>query len=188
MMYEPVSQLSSRHVTLVARSPRPDLPRVMSGALRSLNAAVPVMGAMSYDDFIGIALLPQRLAAVVSTLLGCAGLLLAVIGVYGIVAYSVTQRTREIGIRIAIGATSSNVIRSMAATGLRLVAIGIAVGLFLSLAGTRVMSGFLLGVSPTDPKVFVAITAGLSAIALVACIAPAGRAARVDPLTALRSN
>jgi putative ABC transport system permease protein len=188
MMYEPVSQLSSRHVTLVARSPRPDLPRVMSGALRSLNAAVPVMGAMSYDDFIGITLLPQRLAAVVSTLLGFAGLLLAVIGVYGIVAYSVTQRTREIGIRIAIGATSSNVIASMAASGLRLVAIGIGAGLLLSLAGTRVMSGFLLGVSPTDPIVFVAITAGLGAIALIACIAPAGRAARVDPLTALRSN
>ena len=188
MMYEPLSQLETRHVTLVARSRRPDLPRVMGSALRSLNAAVPVMGAMSYDDFIGIALLPQRLAAVVSTLLGGAGLLLAVVGVYGIVAYSVSQRTREIGIRVAIGATPGNVVSAMAVTGLRLVAIGIAVGMALSLAGTRVMSGFLLGVSPTDPAVFLAITGGLAAIALVACAIPARRAARVDPLIALRSN
>lgn len=188
MMYEPLSQLESRHVTLVAKSRRPDLPRVMGSALRSLNAAVPVMGAMSYDEFIGIALLPQRLAAIVSTLLGLAGLLLAVVGVYGIVAYSVSQRTREIGIRVAIGATPGNVISAMAMTGLRLVAIGIATGLALSLVGTRVMSGFLLDVSPTDPTVFLAITGGLGAIALVACAVPARRAARVDPLIALRSN
>lgn len=188
MMYESLSQLEARHLTLVARSPRPDLPRAMERALRSLNAAVPVMGAMSYDDFIGISLLPQRLAAVVSSFLGVAGLLLAVVGVYGIVAYSVSQRTREIGIRVAIGAAPATVVSSMAVTGLRLVAAGLGVGIVLSIAGTRVMRGFLLGVSPTDPMVFVAITAGLGAIALVACAVPARRAARVDPLIALRSN
>jgi ABC-type antimicrobial peptide transport system permease subunit len=114
--------------------------------------------------------------------------LLAALGVYGIVAYSVTQRTREIGIRIAVGASPNSVVRSMTYVGLRLVAIGIGVGLVLSLAGTRVMSSFLLGVNPTDPVVFAGITIGLGAIVAVASAIPALRAAKVDPLVALRSN
>ncbi|HET9425380.1 MAG TPA: ABC transporter permease [Gemmatimonadaceae bacterium] len=188
MMYEPLSQLRVRKVTMVARSSRPDMAAVMRGELRRLNTAVPLMASMPYEDFIGIALLPQRLAAVVAGILGIAGLLLAALGVYGIVAYSVTQRTREIGIRMAVGATPGSVVSTMATTGLRLVAIGIGAGLLLSLAGTRVLSGFLLGVSPTDPWIFAAITLGLTVIALAACAVPARRAAKVDPLTALRSN
>ena len=147
-----------------------------------------MMASMTYDDFIGIALLPQRLTAVVAAVLGIAGLVLATLGVYGIVAYSVTQRTREIGIRMAVGATPSNVVATMAKGGLRLVAIGIGAGLVLSLAGTRLLSAFLLGVSPTDPVTFGVITIGLAAIAFVACAVPASRAAAVDPLKALRSE
>jgi putative ABC transport system permease protein len=156
--------------------------------MHSLNAAVPLLGSMSYDDFIGVALLPQRLAAVVTGILGAAGLLLAALGVYGIVAYSVAQRTREIGIRMAVGATPASVVNTMAFVGLRLVAIGIGFGLVLSAAGTRVMTSFLLGVNPTDPVVFVGITLGLGAIVLAATAVPALRAAKVDPLVALRSN
>jgi predicted permease len=188
MMYEPLSQLRVRKVTLLVRSSRPDIATVIRNELRAASAAVPLMASMPYDDFIGVALLPQRLAAAVTGILGLAGLLLAALGVYGIVAYSVTQRTREIGIRMAVGATPASVVTTMASVGLRLVAIGIGVGLLLSLAGTRLMSSFLLGVSPTDPLIFGAITLGLGAIALLACAIPARRAAQVDPLVALRSS
>jgi hypothetical protein len=188
MMYESLSQMRVTRVTMLARSNRADIAAVIRNELRSLNSAVPTMSSMSYDDFIGVALLPQRLAAVVTSILGFAGLLLAALGVYGIVAYSVTQRTREIGIRIAVGATPSSVVSTMTFVGVRLVAIGIGVGLLLSLAGTRVMSSFLLGVSPTDPLVFGAITLGLGAIVIAASAVPALRAAKVDPLVALRSN
>jgi predicted permease len=188
MMYEPLSQLSVRKVTMLARSDRADMATVVRNELRSLNAAVPMLTSMSYGDFIAIALLPQRLAAVVTGVLGVAGVLLAVLGVYGIVAYSVTQRTREIGIRMAVGATPRSVVTTMATTGLRLVAIGVGLGIVLSLAGTRLMSSFLLNVSPTDPAVFGAITLGLGLIAIAACALPARRAAKVDPLVALRSN
>ena len=188
MMYEPLSQLSVRKVTMLARSDRADITTVIRNELRSLNAAVPMLVSLSYEDFIAIALLPQRLAAVVTAILGVAGLLLAVLGVYGIVAYSVTQRTREIGIRMAVGATPASVVSTMATTGLRLVAIGVGLGLVMSLVGTRVMSSFLLNVSPTDPMVFGGITLALAAIAVAACAVPARRAAKVDPLVALRSN
>jgi putative ABC transport system permease protein len=188
MMYEPLSQMRLRKVTMLARSSRPDIAAVIRNEMHSLNAAVPLLGSMSYDDFIGVALLPQRLAAVVTGILGAAGLLLAALGVYGIVAYSVAQRTREIGIRMAVGATPASVVNTMAFVGLRLVAIGIGFGLVLSAAGTRVMTSFLLGVNPTDPVVFVGITLGLGAIVLAATAVPALRAAKVDPLVALRSN
>jgi putative ABC transport system permease protein len=188
MMYEPLSQLRVRKLTMLVRSDRADITSVIRGELRTLNAAVPMMLSIPYDDFIAIALLPQRLAMAVTGILGLAGLLLAALGVYGIVAYSVAQRTREIGIRLAVGATPGSVVSTMAKVGLRLIGIGVAIGLVLSLAGTRVMSSFLLGVSPTDPLIFGLITVGLGAIALVACTVPARRAAKVDPLVALRSN
>jgi ABC-type antimicrobial peptide transport system permease subunit len=188
MLYESLTQLRLRKLTMLVRSDRPDVPAIIRNELRSLNAAVPLMGSMPYDDFIAIALLPQRLAAVVTSILGIAGLLLAALGVYGIVAYSVTQRTREIGIRMAVGATPASVVSTMALVGLRLVAVGVFTGFMMSLAGTRLLSSFLLGVSPTDPVVFAGITLGLGVIALAACAVPARRAAKVDPLVALRSN
>jgi predicted permease len=188
MMYEPLSQMHVGHVTLLTRSDRPDVASVAWNALRSLDSAVPVMASMSYDDFIGVALLPQRVAAVVTVVLGIAGLLLAALGVYGIVAYSVSQRTREIGIRLAVGATPGSVVTTMATTGLRLVAVGVGLGFAASLGATQVMRGFLLNVSPTDPLVFGGIAVGLAVVAIVACAIPARRAASVDPLVALRSN
>jgi ABC-type antimicrobial peptide transport system permease subunit len=177
-----------RKVTLLASASRADIANVIRNDLRSLNAAVPMLGSMSYEDFIAVALLPQRLAAMVTAILGAAGLFLAALGVYGIVAYTVAQRTREIGIRIAVGATPNSVMRTMTFVGLRLVSVGVGIGLLLSLAGTRVMSSFLLGVSPTDPVVFAAITVALGVVVVVASAVPARRAAKVDPLVALRSN
>jgi predicted permease len=188
MMYENLAQIGVRHITLVVKSKRPDIGVVVRQELRRANPAMPIMSAMSYDEFIGVALLPQRMAAIVASTLGAAGLLLAILGVYGIVAYSVAQRTREIGIRMAVGATPGRVVATMAAAGVRLVAIGTGTGLLLAMAGTRTLGGFLLGVSPTDPLTFGAVTLGMAAIAVLACVVPARRAAKVDPLTALRSN
>ena len=188
MMYEPFAQSRVRNVTLLAKASRPDMASLVRNELRRANNAVPLMGSMTYDQFIAIALLPQRLTAGVTAILGAAGLLLALVGVYGIIAYSVSQRTKEIGIRMAVGATPYAVVGTIAQGGLRLIGVGVGIGFVLSLAGTRVMGAFLLGVSPTDPMVFGMITLGLAIVAAVACLVPASRAARVDPMVALRAE
>ena len=112
--------------------------------------------------------------------------MLAVIGIYGVMSYSVTQRTRELGLRMALGANPGNVLKLVVRQGLTLVAIGIAVGLALALAGTRLVGSMLFGVSGRDPLVFLGIALLLALSALVASALPAWRAAKVDPTVALR--
>ena len=146
------------------------------------------MASSSLEEHVGLALLPQRFAAIVSATLGLAALVLAIIGVYGIVAYAVARRTREIGIRVAIGATPRSVVALVAREGLQLAAIGLGVGVVLALAATRAMSAFLLGVSPADAITFLVIAAPLAAIAVAASYLPARRAAKVDPLVAMRQE
>lgn len=135
-----------------------------------------------------IVLLPQRVAAGVTGALGVVGLLLAAVGLYGVIAYSMTQRTREIGIRMALGADRRSVLTLVLREGLRLVAIGIAVGVVLAIAATRFMRPFLFGVSPVDPLTFGGITLGLLAIAVFAAYLPARRAAGADPAIVLRQD
>jgi ABC-type antimicrobial peptide transport system permease subunit len=112
--------------------------------------------------------------------------LLAVVGIYGVVSYSVTQRTRELGVRMALGAAAADTLRLVLGRSLRLVAAGTACGLVASLAVTRVMSGLLYDVSPLDPVVFVGVSLLLAGAGLVASLVPARRATRVDPIEALR--
>jgi ABC-type antimicrobial peptide transport system permease subunit len=113
-------------------------------------------------------------------------LLLAVVGIYGVVSYSVTQRTRELGVRMALGAAAADTLRLVMGRSLRLVAAGTACGLVASLAVTRLMSGLLYDVSPLDPVVFVGVSLLLAGAGLVASLVPARRATRVDPIEALR--
>jgi ABC-type antimicrobial peptide transport system permease subunit len=125
---------------------------------------------------------------VLLALFGFVGLALGALGIYGVLAYLVNQRTREIGVRIALGARTTSVLGMVVGRGLRLAAIGVVIGLAASLALTRVMSGVLYGVTPTDPLTFGGVALTLLAVAALASAIPAFRAARVDPLTALRAE
>jgi putative ABC transport system permease protein len=119
---------------------------------------------------------------------GLVALFLASLGIYGVMAYSVTQRTQEIGVRMALGAQPSDVLRLVGRQGLKLVGFGMGLGLAAALGLTRFMAGFLYGVSPSDPPTYFALSGILALVALVACWLPARRAALVDPMIALRMD
>lgn len=188
MLYRPLAQSAAHRVTLLAASSRPDADQVIRKALHDVSPALPIVTLMRFDDYMGVSLLPQRLAAGFATVLGIAGLVLASVGVYGIVMYGVMSRRREIGIRMAVGATPSNVVATMAGSGLRLLGAGIGVGVVLAVIAARAMGAFLLGVSPFDVATFAAAIVGVGAVGLAATALPASRAARVDPVSALRSD
>jgi macrolide transport system ATP-binding/permease protein len=127
-----------------------------------------------------------RFGAQLTSTMGLLGLILAVVGIYSVVSYAAAQRTQEIGIRIAMGASSRDILKMVLRQGLGVVGIGLAVGFALALAGTRLMSGLFIGIKPTDPLTFSVVVVLLTAIALFACWVPAYRATRIDPLIALR--
>jgi ABC-type antimicrobial peptide transport system permease subunit len=115
-------------------------------------------------------------------------LLLAVVGLYGVMSYSVAQRTREFGVRVALGAKVRDLLQLVVSQGMKLVAVGLVVGVAGSLALTRVLSGFLFGVQPTDPGTFAVVSALLVIVGALACWLPARRATKVDPVVALRAE
>jgi putative ABC transport system permease protein len=131
---------------------------------------------------------PYRMQAVLVSVCGLLALVLASIGLYGVLSYSVSQRTREIGIRVALGARRRDVLRLVIGQGMKLVMVGMAVGLLGALAVTRVLKSMLFGVSATDPLTFLVIASLLTFVALLSCWIPARRATRVDPIEALRSE
>jgi putative ABC transport system permease protein len=151
-----------------------------------LDKNLPLYGVQTMDDVLSAEVASQRFNA--GALAGFAGLavLLAAVGIYGVMAYAVSQRTHEIGVRIALGAERQNVLLMVLNQGLRLALIGVGLGLVASFALTRLMSSLLFGVRPSDPETFIVVTAALVAVALAACWIPARRATRVDPVIALR--
>jgi len=145
-----------------------------------------LFGEQTMDELVSSSLAQRRFAMQVVGLFGVLALLLAGIGIYGVMAYSVTQRTREIGIRMALGATTGSICRWLLRQGMRLTLIGVGVGLLGALALTRLLRGLLFGVAPTDVITYAGLTLLLAAVALLACYIPARRATKVDPLVALR--
>jgi predicted permease len=154
--------------------------------LRGMNPNLPILYTQSMEEVAAVGLLPQRVAGWVAGSLGLLGLLLAGTGLYGVTAFSTTQRTREIGIRMALGARRSDVLSLVLRQGLKLAGIGVAIGLALSLGAAQLIAGLLFGVSPADPPVLLAVAVGLGAVALLASYIPARRATQVDPMVALR--
>ncbi len=157
--------------------------------IRRLDPATPVQDVQTLNHFFQEgALFGNRLITQVVTAIGLFGLLLAVTGLYGVIAYSVSRRTREIGIRMAIGADPASVARLVLRQGMVLTGIGAAIGLILCLLVSQLLTSLLVGVSPRDVSVYIAVPLLLAAISLLACYVPARRAARIDPLLALRQD
>jgi putative ABC transport system permease protein len=156
--------------------------------MRKVDPALPLTNMRSLEQIVGRSLAQQRFNSTLLGLFAAIGLLLAAIGVYGVMSYVVTQRTHEIGIRMALGARRSEVLKLIVGKGLALALAGVALGLGASLALTRLMKDFLFGVEPNDPLTFGVIALLLTIVALVACWIPAHRATKVDPLTALRHD
>jgi len=159
--------------------------------VREIDPDLPLFGMHTMADQMANspnALMPLRVGVLIAGGQGAIALLLAALGVFGLVSFAVTRRTREIGIRMALGASVGEVIRLVTRDGLRLVAIGLALGLLLSLGVTRLLASLLYGVSPTDATVFLAVPALVFAIAFLAAWLPARRATRVNPVDALRAE
>jgi predicted permease len=153
--------------------------------VRSLDKNL-VVSVKQLEENLDSRLQPARTGAMFSGALSLLALLLAATGIYGVMAYFVTERTREIGIRVALGAQTSDVLKLVVRNGMRLALSGVVIGLTGSFALTRLMSSFLFGVAPTDALTFAVVSVGLIAVALVACYIPARRAMKVDPVVALR--
>ena len=154
----------------------------------AVDAGVPINQAMSLTSVIANQQADVPIAMGVLSFAGALALLLTTLGLYGVVALWVGQRTREIGIRVALGARAAGIVTLVLREGLRLVVIGLPLGLAAALAAVRLLSSYLYGVSATDVATFSAITALLAGVALFACYVPARRAMRVDPVQALRHD
>jgi putative ABC transport system permease protein len=180
--------VASYGIALVVRT-KADPLALVSGIrerIETLNQQQAVADVESMDKLIMENHAQPRFETFLLGLFGALGLVLALVGIYGVISYSVTQRTREIGIRMALGAEPAGVMRLVLAHGLKLALIGVAIGIAASLGLTRLMSSLLFGVSATDPLTFAGVTILLVVVSLAACYIPARRAMRVDPMVALR--
>ena len=188
--YLPLAQAWQPSQALLVRSagPSDQLAAAIQEAVLAIEPAAPRPEVVTMRRATSIVLLPQRVAAMVTGVLGAVGLLLATVGLYGIMAYSANRRTREIGIRVALGAQRSDVLGLMVIEGLRLAAIGIVIGILLAGAVTPVMKSFLFNVNPLDARTFAAMSLLFFVVALVASYLPARRAAASNPLVVLRAD
>lgn len=187
-VYQPVLQSYDPKMTLVVRTtgePQALAPAVRE-QIRALDPKLPITDVKTFRDQLDLSLFPSRVAAWTLGGFGVLALLLAAIGIYGVVSYSVAQRTQEIGVRMALGARRKDVLRLVLGQGLFVIAFGLAVGLLLAFASTRLISGFLYGVGATDLLTFCGVPLLLGTVALGASYIPAWRATKVDPLVALR--
>jgi predicted permease len=168
--------------------PAAELVATARRAALELDPDLVILEAKTMNEHLALLLFAPRMAAGLLTVFGALALLLATIGLYGMVSYAVARRTREVGIRAALGASRTDIVRLMTAGGMRLIGIGIGVGLALAAGVSWLLSGFLYGIRATDAATFVAVPAVLAIVGFIAAWVPARRAAAVDPITALRTE
>jgi predicted permease len=188
-VYLPHLQVPSpRGMTIVVRSSSDPLALVgaIKNAVWAIDKNLPVSEVRAMEDVVSDAIGPQRFNTILLGLFSAIALLLAVVGIYGVLSDAVTARTHEIGVRMALGARSADVLRMVVGQGMALVGIGIAVGLFGAYLLTQLMSTLLYEISATDRATFIGIPVVVAAVAFAACLVPARRATKVDPLVALR--
>ena len=190
MVYRTVWQASNLNLSLAIRTNADSatLAEAIRREVKVVDRNEPVFAVKTMDEVVGSALAERRFSMLLLALFAATALVLSAIGIYGVMAYFVSQRTQEIGIRIALGASSRDLLRLVLGEGVRLAAAGVALGLVGALALTRAVSLLLYRVDPRDPWTFAALAAALTVVALVACYLPARRAARVDPICALRGD
>ncbi len=189
-MYLPHRERFTTGVTLVARSssdPRGVLQRLRA-LVREMDPDLPLFDVQTMEDHMGIALLPARLGGSVLGVFGLLGLTLAAVGIYGVMAYSVSRRRREIGIRVALGADRPRVLKLVLGEGMRLTAVGTVAGLLAAAGAAQLVKGLLYNVSALDPAAFIGVPLVLVAVAALAVYLPARRAAAVAPMTALKGD
>jgi len=180
------SNVMSSMTIAVRTSNGPRMAAEIRRLVASMNPNLPIVTVQTLEDYTALGLVPQHVVASVSGSLGLVGLLLAAIGIYGVTAHGVTRRMREFGIRVALGAKGADILVMVLRQGMSLAGIGCAIGLALAAAVSQVLTGFLFGLPPLDPLAFGGASALFLVIALAACYGPARRAARADPLVALR--
>jgi predicted permease len=189
-VYFPIAQVWQPTQSLLVRTTGDagQLAPAVQQAIDSIDPLLPRPAITTLRQATSISLLPQRAAAIVTGVLGGVGLLLASVGLYGLMAFSASRRTREIGIRVALGAPRSNLLGIVIREGLHLAAAGIVIGLALAAASTPLLGAWLFGISPLDGITFIAMSAVFVAVALLASYLPARRAASLDPVSALRTD
>jgi putative ABC transport system permease protein len=160
----------------------------LRAVLAQMDSNVPLYRISTIDDYISLSAAQPRFQTVLITFFAVMALLLAAVGLYAVLAYMVAQRTLEIGLRLALGAQRESVVGLILRRGLMLAAIGLGIGIVASVALTRFLSEMLYGVKPLDPLTFVAVSAVLMLVSLIASSAPAYRAARLDPMRTLREQ
>ena len=158
----------------------------IAAAVNSVDPDLPLAGVRTIDEIVSEAFAIDRFSVVLFSSFGVLGLLLAGVGIYGVMAFTVAQRTHEIGVRLALGARPRDVVALVVGQGMRLACLGVGLGLIGALGLTWLMKGLLFQVSSSDPLTFALIAILLSGVALFACLVPARRATRTDPMIALR--
>jgi putative ABC transport system permease protein len=190
LIYFPLAQTGRGEITflLTTSSDPTSLAAPARAELAKIDSAAPVLSAITLSEYMETTVAEERNRAVLSSVFGGLGLTLAVVGIYGVVSYYLSQRTREMGIRMAIGAQPKQVIRMVLGRGLRMIGAGLAIGLVGALAATRLFVGLLYGVEAFDPLTLAVVSGLLALVALVATYLPARRAVKIDPCLALRQE